>query len=277
MDLQLENKTVLVTGAARGVGLACVRGFLAEGACVVATDITVETGVAAADALVAENQAWAKRIRIIPADMCEEDAIALLIDQAEAEFGPIDICVNNAAVTHRVEFLDMQTKDFDRVLATNLRGPFILGQAVARRLQAEEREGAIINIGSVNAQLALPDNAAYVASKGGLLQLTRAMALALADCGIRVNMVAPGSIDTPLQRRGMSRSPELLRRVLSRTPLGRLGLPDEVADAVLYLSSPRASYITGTCLYVDGGRLPLNFTVPVDEAAMDAFQTNGGG
>jgi NAD(P)-dependent dehydrogenase (short-subunit alcohol dehydrogenase family) len=119
-----------------------------------------------------------------------------------------------------------------------------------------------VNIGSVNAQLALPDNAAYVASKGGLLQLTRAMAIALAPRGIRVNMVAPGSIDTPLQRAGQSRSPALRARVLSRTPLGRLGEPEEVADAVLYMASDRSSYVTGECLFVDGGRLPLNFTMP---------------
>lgn len=272
MDLKLADKTVLVTGAARGVGLACVGAYLTEGARVVATDIAADAGADAVRALAAKHDEGGDRVRFIAADLRDNGAISDLVNQAEAAYGPIDICINNAAVTHREDFLELDVVDFDRVLATNLRAPFLLGQAVARRLVALGRQGVIVNIGSVNAQLALPDNAAYVASKGGLLQLTRSMAVALARHGIRVNMVAPGSIDTPLQRGGMSRSPELLRMVLSRTPLGRLGRADEVADAVLYMSSPRASYITGECLYVDGGRIPLNFTVPVDDAALAAFE-----
>ena len=124
-----------------------------------------------------------------------------------------------------------------------------------------EVNGSITNIGSVNSILALPDNPAYVASKGGVLQLTKSMSIAMAKHNIRVNLVGPGSINTPLQRSGMSRSKKLKKMVLSRTPLNRLGEPEEVADAVLYISSEKASYITGECLYVDGGRLPLNFVV----------------
>ncbi len=268
MDLLLRDKIVLITGTARGIGLATVRGFLAEGARVIASDMA-QSGASAAAGLAAEKPEWEARLRFVPADMRDRQSVLQLIDAAESAFGMIDICVNNAAVTHRVDFLDMDVADFDRVIATNLRGPFLLGQAVARRLAETGRNGAIVNIGSVNAQLALPDNAAYVASKGGLLQLTRSMAVALAQYGIRVNMVAPGSIDTPLQRSGQSRSPQMLQRVLSRTPLGRLGRPEEIADTILYVASPRASYITGECIFVDGGRIPLNFTVPVDETAED--------
>jgi len=274
MNLELDDKTVLVTGTARGVGLATTRAFLAEGARVVASDVA-EDGAAAAARIAGEVAGGADRLRFVAADVRDEAAIDDLVAAAEGAFGPVDVLVNNAAVTHRVPFLEMAAADFDHVLATNLRGPFLLGQRVARRMVALGRPGVITNVGSVNAQLALPDNAAYVASKGGLLQLTRAMAVALAEHGIRVNVVGPGSIDTPLQRGGMSRSPELLRRVLSRTPLGRLGRPEEVADAILYLSSARASYVTGECLYVDGGRLPLNFTVPVDDAAVTAFREGG--
>ncbi len=267
MDLLLRNRTVLVTGAAGGIGLACVQRFLEEGARVIATDVNAEAGREALAGLISEHAEWMPDARFIPADMRDERSIHTLVEQATATFGPIHVCVNNAAITHRVDFLDMKLEDFDRVIATNLRGPFVLGQEIARRQVAEGLEGTIINVGSVNAQLALPDNAAYVASKGGLLQLTRSMAIALAAHGIRVNMVAPGSIDTPLQRAGQSRSPQLLKRVLSRTPLGRLGQPGEVADAIVYMASPRSSYITGECLFVDGGRLPLNFTVPVDDAS----------
>eukprot|EP00752_Nemacystus_decipiens_P019341 g17397.t1 len=261
MDLLLKDKTVLVTGAAGGIGLATVERFLEEGACVVATDYEAESGADLIRNLSRDRADFAGRVMFLPADMRDESEVLGLLDDAMAALGTIQICVNNAAITHRVNFLEMRLDDFDRVLATNLRGPFVLGQAVARSMVAAGEEGAIINVGSVNAQLALPDNAAYVASKGGLLQLTRSMALALAPENIRVNMVAPGSIDTPLQRAGQSRSPALLKRVLSRTPLGRLGGPGEVADAIVYMASPRASYITGECLFVDGGRLPLNFTV----------------
>lgn len=268
MDLQLSGKTVLITGTARGVGLAAAHAFLGEGARVIASDIA-EDGATVARTLADEIPGADERLTYIAADIRDGDAIAHLVGAAEsATGGPVDICINNAAITHRVDFLDMDVADFDRVLATNLRGPFLLSQAVARRLVAAGRPGVIVNIGSVNAQLALPDNMGYVASKGGLLQLTRGMALALAQHRIRVNMVAPGSIDTPLQRAGQSRSPELRRRVLSRTPLGRLGQPEEVADAILYMASARSSYVTGECLFVDGGRLPLNFTVPVVDTDM---------
>lgn len=269
MDLQLQDRTVLVTGAAGGIGLACVQRFLEEGARVVASDLNADRAGSAVAELVDTNPAWPKRTRFIAADMREEQSILDMVEKAAATFGPIHVLVNNAAITHRADFLDMALEDFDRVVATNLRGPFVLGQAIARQLVGHGDVGSIVNVGSVNAQLALPDNAAYVASKGGLLQLTRSMAVALAAQGIRVNMVAPGSIDTPLQRAGQSRSPDLRKRVLSRTPLGRLGNPAEVADAIVYVASPRASYITGECLFVDGGRLPLNFTVPVDDAALE--------
>jgi len=269
MNLHLKGKTVLVTGAAGGVGLACVCGYIAEGANVVATDISPGAENAVRQTVAAKFAGADAQLLYRQADMRDAEAISDLVTYAEDHFGVIEICVNNAAITHRVDFVDMELADFDRVIATNLRGPFILGQAIARRLITHKRPGVIVNIGSVNAQLALPDNAAYVSSKGGLLQLTKSMAIALAHNDIRVTMVAPGSIDTPLQQRGMSRSPELRHRVLSRTPLGRLGRPEEVADAIIYMSSNRASYITGECLFVDGGRLPLNFTVPVNEGTSE--------
>ena len=253
MDLRLTGKRALVTGALGGVGRATVNTLIAEGALVFATDLAPTTDV------------WDDTggVTYHPAELRDPDAIQGLAAAAQdALGGPVEICINNAAITHRTDFLDMEGEDFDRVYEINLRAPFLLGQAVARALVAAGAPGSIVNIGSVNAQLALPDNAAYVASKGGLLQLTRAMAIALAPDGIRVNMVAPGSIDTPLQRKGQSRSPALRARVLSRTPLGRLGAPEEVADAIIYMASSRSSYITGECLFVDGGRMPLNFTMP---------------
>ena len=260
MTFKLKSKRVLITGALGGIGSATVDAFLSEGARVVATDLDKDT------------DRWLDQplLNYLSADLRDPEAIWQLLDAAKDELGgSIEICINNAAITHRAEFLDLKLEDYDRVFNINLRAPFLIGQEVAKWLIESSSSGAIVNIGSVNAQLALPDNAAYVSSKGGLLQLTRAMAVALAPSGIRVNMVAPGSIDTPLQRTGQSRSPTLHARVMSRTPLGRLGKPEEVAEAILFMASPRSSYITGECLFVDGGRLPLNFTVPVTDPSFD--------
>ncbi|MCX7916491.1 MAG: SDR family oxidoreductase, partial [Verrucomicrobiae bacterium] len=154
--------------------------------------------------------------------------------------------------------------DFDRVIRVNLKGMFLMGQAAARAMVAQGRGGAIVNMSSVNGQLAIPNIASYNVSKGGTNQLTRVMALALVDHGIRVNAVAPGTIATELAKNAVLGSEAARRKILSRTPMKRLGEPAEVADAVAFLASDAASYITGEILVVDGGRMALNYVVPVD-------------
>jgi NAD(P)-dependent dehydrogenase (short-subunit alcohol dehydrogenase family) len=154
------------------------------------------------------------------------------------------------------------------VLRVNLKGAFLVAQAVAKNMVAQKKRGAIVNMASINARVAIGNQIPYSVSKGGLLQLTRAMALALAPHGIRVNAIGPGSIMTDMLR-AVGQNKEAKRKMLSRTPLGRVGEPEEVASVAAFLASDEASYITGEIIYVDGGRLVLNYTVPVDESALD--------
>ena len=170
--------------------------------------------------------------------------------------------VNNAGIFRAADFLDVTEEDFDAVLRVNLKGAFLVGQAVAREM-ARAGRGSIVNMSSVNSVLAIPGIASYNVSKGGLNQLTRAMALALADQGIRVNAIGPGTIATELAAQAVLTSEDARRRIMMRTPLKRLGEPAEVADVVAFLASDAASYITGEIVMVDGGRMALNYTVPV--------------
>jgi len=256
--MRLENKVALVTGAAHGIGEACARRFVAEGARVMLVDRDAEAGAALAAAL-------GPAAGFVAGDVVEPSFAAAAVDAAVERFGRLDILLNNAGVTHAAAFLDLRVEDFDRVLAVNLRAYFAFGQAAARRMVAQAGGGAILHMSSVNAILAIPDQVPYVVSKGGVNQLTRVMAIALAPHGIRVNAIGPGTIATELARKAVLGSDEARRRLLSRTPMKRLGEPDEVARVAVFLASDDASYMTGQTVYPDGGRLALNYTVPVDD------------
>jgi glucose 1-dehydrogenase len=182
-----------------------------------------------------------------------------------AHFGRLDGLINNAGIFKAAPFLDITEADWDAVINVNLKGHFLVGQAVARVLvkNTGTPRGAIVNMSSVNGTLTIPSIASYNASKGAINQLTRVMALALADDGVRVNAVAPGTIATELARKAVLTSDEAKARILSRTPMKRLGEPSEIADACAYLLSDAASYVTGEIVVVDGGRMTLNYTVPV--------------
>jgi NAD(P)-dependent dehydrogenase (short-subunit alcohol dehydrogenase family) len=260
--MSFSGKTVIVTGGANGIGLAIAGRFAKAGASVVIADIDEANGRAAEAGLTGAGG----RACYIACDISDEEQISRLIEGAIAFGGRIDVLVNNAAILDSADFLDLDADEFDRVLRVNLRGAFLAGQATARRMVAQVKAGgepgAIVNLSSVNAVFALPDHTAYSITKGGISQLTKAMALSLARYNIRVNAIGPGSIKTAMLAEVMS-DENVRRRILSRTPLGRLGEVDEIAEVALFLASPAASYITGQTIYADGGRLPLNYTVPV--------------
>jgi len=257
--VRLKDKVAVVTGAAQGIGLAIAERFAREGAKIVIGDINAEKGRAAAGRLAANGAEAIFREGDVG---CREHADALVAHAVEA-FERVDLLVNNAGITHNAEFLEVTEEDFDRVLRTNLKSAFLCGQAAARAMVRQGGGGAIINMASVNAILAIPNQVPYAVSKGGMNQLTRVMAIGLAPHGIRVNAIGPGTILTELSRSSVLQSEEATRTLLSRTPIGRFGETDEVASVALFLASDDASYITGQTIYPDGGRLILNYTVPV--------------
>jgi NAD(P)-dependent dehydrogenase (short-subunit alcohol dehydrogenase family) len=256
--MKLSQKTAIVTGASQGIGLACAERFVREGARVMLVDVRPE-GAAAAEALGAGSNPPARFFR---ADVSVKAEVDAMVAAALAAFGHVDILVNNAGVTHAADFLDLAEEDFDRVLRINLKSMFLCSQAVARAM-VKRQAGCIINMSSVNAELTIPNQVPYVVSKGGVNQLTRVTAVSLAQHGIRVNAIGPGTILTELARQAVLGSPEARHTILSRTPLGRCGEPEEIAAIAAFLASDDASYMTGQTLYADGGRMALNYTVPV--------------
>ena len=197
--------------------------------------------------------------------MSRKHQVDAAVEATVNEFGRVDVLVANAGIVHAAEFLDLQEADFDRVLAVNLKGVFLAGQAAARQMVKQGGGGSIINMSSVNAVLAIPNQVPYGVSKGAINQLTKVMSLALAPHRIRVNGIGPGTILTELARTAVLGNREAERKILSRTPMGRMGDPDEVAQVAVFLASDEASYLTGQTIYPDGGRLALNYTVPVPD------------
>ncbi|QCK88462.1 SDR family oxidoreductase [Phreatobacter aquaticus] len=258
----LDGKVAIITGAARGIGKAIAERFVAEGASVVISDIMEDAGKATAAELAKSGKAV-----FIAADVGDAASVAKLVEGAKKAFtGEIDILINNAGIVHSAEFLDLAEADFDKVLRVNLKGSFLVGQAVAKvmveQVKAGKTPGAIVNMSSVNARLAIVNQIPYCVSKGGVSQLTNVMALGLSEWGIRVNAIGPGSIATEMLA-SVNTDKTARHRLFSRTPLRRLGEPDEIAKVAVFLASDAASYVTGQTIYADGGRLGLNYTVPV--------------
>jgi glucose 1-dehydrogenase len=256
---RLAGKCAVVTGAANGIGLACARRLAADGAAVALADVNAELGEAAAKQLREEGA----RAIFVATDVTQRAAIEALVNRAVDEYGRLDVMLNNAGVALTASVLEMSDEIFDKVLSTNLRSAFIGTQLAARQMVSSGRGGVIINMSSVNALLAIPGLAAYACSKGALNQLTKVAAIELAPHNIRVVAIGPGTILTDLAKQSVMGDDAARRKILARTPIGRAGEPEEVASVASFLASDDASYITGQTIYPDGGRLALNYTVPV--------------
>ena len=244
-------KIALVTGGAQGIGLGCAEALADDGFRIVLVDIQADGVAAAAERLGGDTVG-------IACDMGDTARIDALFDRVEAEVGPVSALVNNAGIAEPTDFLTYPVEQFRRVLDVNLTGVFFSMQRAARTMVDRGIKGAIVNMSSINAVVAIPAIPAYCASKGGVMQLTKAASLALAPHGIRVNAVGPGSIDTPMMAT-VNADPEATAVAMSRTPLKRLGTAREIGDTVAFLVSDKAGYITGETIYVDGGRLGLNY------------------
>ncbi|KEJ89025.1 SDR family NAD(P)-dependent oxidoreductase [Sulfitobacter donghicola] len=245
-----QKPLALITGAAQGIGFSCAEALAEDGYNVILSDINAD-GVAEA----------AKKLggTAIVCDMGDLEQVEAMFAQIAADHGPLSALVNNAGIAMPGDFLSYDIETFQKVIDINLRGVFVATQMAARVMVEHKIAGAIVNMSSINAQVAIPAIPAYCASKGGVMQLTKVAALALAKNNIRVNAVGPGSIDTEMMA-GVNANPEAFKMAMSRTPLGRAGDTREIGDVVAFLCSKKASYITGETIYVDGGRLGLNYT-----------------
>ncbi len=246
------EQVAVVTGAAQGIGLACAKALADDGHRVVLVDVQSEKVSASAAELGGPASART-------CDMGRPDEIEALFKGLADEGLVASVLVNNAGIANPSDFLETSLDDYQKVIDVNLTGTFVATQLAAKAMIAAGIKGAIVNMSSINAQVAIPSIAAYCASKGGVMQLTKVAALALAPHGIRVNAVGPGSIDTAMVA-SVNSDAAAMAKVMSRTPLQRLGSAEEVANAVAFLASDKASYITGETIYVDGGRLGLNYT-----------------
>src|SRR5579884_2082431 len=249
---RVEGKVALVTGAGGGIGGAAAAGLAREGAAVWCTDIDA----AAAEATAARIGVAGGRAAGQGLDVRDRAAVDAAVAAAVARFGRLDILLECAGIAHRGNFLDLDGETWDRIIAVNLTGMFHLGQAAARQMRAQGGGGSIINVTSQLAEVARPERAAYVASKGGGRSLTHAMAVDLAAFGIRVNAIAPGPTLTGLTRASYT-DPAARRATEALIPLGRLGQPDDLAGAVLFLASDESRWVTGSTVTVDGGYLAI--------------------
>ena len=264
----LDGKVAIVTGAAQGIGRACAVRLAQRGRQSRAVRRQRRGGQSAR----ARDRQGRRGGTLRACDVAKPADVGERRRRRLNAYGRIDVLVNNAGVVDDAPFLDLPIEELDRMLGINLRGAFLMGagrrapdgqaRRARRRAHAAGRRHRQHELGQ--RRFALPDHVAYSISKGGISQLTKAMAIALAPHGIRVNAVGPGTIETPLLE-GVIKDKAFRAKVLSRTPLGRFGQPDEIAAIVAWLASEEASYVTGTTVYADGGRLPLNYVVPVPE------------
>ena len=244
VDQRLAGRYILITGGGGGIGAALAKGLTNSGAKVFMADVRAEAASEVASAF--PGAGWTE------VDVRDQASVEHLVAKAVEHGGPIDGLVNAHGLSNHVPFLEMPVEEWRRVIDVNLTGTFIVGQAVARHMVKHKTQGAIVNIASIMGRVGAPHRVHYLASKGGVNMLTRGMALDLAPYGIRVNVIAPGPVVTPLTRPRWG-DPEALAATNARIPMGRMGQPEELVGGVVYLLSDEASFTTGTILYIDGG------------------------
>jgi glucose 1-dehydrogenase len=249
--MRLQGKVAIVTGGSRGIGAGVVRRLVEEGAAVT-LDYHVHRDEA--DAIVREMQAIGGRSLAVQVDVSDVAGVQSLVAETVAAFGRLDVLVNNAGIEQPQPFTEVLPDAFDRQIATDLKGPYFATQAATRQMIAQGGGGCIINISSVHEDVPMVGNAVYCAAKGGLRMLTRTLANELAPHGIRIVNVGPGAIITPINQATLD-DPQRRAALLAEIPIGRLGQPADIANAVAWLASDEASYVTGTTLFVDGGMM----------------------
>jgi NAD(P)-dependent dehydrogenase (short-subunit alcohol dehydrogenase family) len=249
MNLGLKKKVALVTGAASGMGLVTARAFAEEGAAVALVDINESAARREADRLTAAGH----RTIAIGCDLTDESQVKTMVDRTVSEFGQIDAAFNNAGVQSlAVETADSTSEEFDRVNAINLRSVWLCMKYELLQMR-KQGSGAIVNNSSIGGLIGIPGRAIYHATKHGLIGLTKSTALEYASRGININAICPGAIETPMVAEMIAKEPETMKDITKEQPIGRLGRPEEIASAVLWLCSPGARFVVGHALAVDGG------------------------
>jgi glucose 1-dehydrogenase len=249
--MRLENKVAVVTGSSSGIGEAIVLAFAREGAAVVVNYSRRED---AAQKVLEKIEGAGGKGLVVGADVSDPKEVEAMIQQSTDAFGRLDIMVNNAGMERKMPFLETPFEVWQETIAVNLTGAWLGCQAAAKRMVAQGDPGRIINVSSVHEDLAMPTNAPYCATKGGVRMLMRTLAVELAPHNITVNNIAPGAIETPMDA-PLEEHPDEMKELLSEIPLGRMGKPEEVANLALFLASDDSSYVTGSTLFVDGGMI----------------------
>jgi len=249
MGSRLAGKVAAITGGSQGIGLAIAQRFAEEGADV---SFCYRSNKAGADEAVTNIAKAGRKVAGFQYDVSSVNDGQKFIADTAAQFGKIDILVNNAGLERRADFWDATETDFDAVLNVNLKGLFFITQAFVKNRMAVKAGGKIINISSVHEELPFPHFASYCASKGGVKMLTRNLSIELAPLGITINSIAPGAIETPINK-NLLNDPAKLSALLENIPLKRLGTPDDVASMAVFLGSEESNYATGTTFFLDGG------------------------
>lgn len=248
--MKLKGKVAIITGSTRGIGKAIALRFAKEGASVVITGRRQET----TNVIAGEFKKLGYKALPIACDVSNSKQVKQLVEKTVKEFGKVDILVNNAGVVDFASFLELTEEQWDRLMATDLKGVYLCSQAVAKEMTKQGHGGKILNIASIAGFIGFPRLAHYCAAKAGVIQLTKEIAIELALHKINVNAIGPGVIETDMTK-DMLKDPEQMKLLLARIPWGRIGKPEDIANAALFLVSDEADYITGITLFVDGGWL----------------------